>query len=62
MAQSLEQLLAIAGLAHHQQVFGQADQLLDAFAHDGVVFSDKYTDHNGHSSKMRAQYLMPKAP
>ena len=45
MAQGFKQLLAIARLAHHQQVFRQADQLLDAFTHDGVIFCYQYTNH-----------------
>ena len=46
MAQCFQQLLTIAGLAHHQQVLGQADQLLDPFTHDGVVFRYQYTNHD----------------
>ncbi|MNP60525.1 hypothetical protein D3C76_1556180 [compost metagenome] len=45
MTQGVEQLLAIARLSYHQQVLGQANQLLDAFTDDGVVFGYQYTDH-----------------
>jgi hypothetical protein len=45
MAQGFEQLLTIAGFTHHQQIPGQANELLDALANDGVVFSYQYTNH-----------------
>lgn len=38
MTQGLEQLLAVAGFAHHLHVLGQADQLFDALADNRVVF------------------------
>ena len=45
VAQGLQQLLAVAGLTHHLQVLGQADELLDALADDGVVFRHQYSNH-----------------
>ncbi|MNS13926.1 hypothetical protein D3C72_455300 [compost metagenome] len=44
IAQGFEQLLTIARLAHHLQILGQANQLLDAFADNGVVFGYQYSD------------------
>ena len=45
VTQGFQQLFAVTRLAHHQQVLGQADQLLDAFTDDGVVFGYQYADH-----------------
>ncbi|MNM49452.1 hypothetical protein D3C81_604580 [compost metagenome] len=45
MAQGFQQLLAIAGLPRYLHVLGQADQLLDAFTDNGVVFGNQYSNH-----------------
>ena len=45
LAQGLQQLLAIARLAGHLKIAGHADQLLDAFTHDGVIFGYHHSNH-----------------
>ncbi|MND72225.1 hypothetical protein D3C80_637700 [compost metagenome] len=46
VAQGFEQLLAITGLPRHLHVLGQANQLLDAFTDNGVVFGHQYSNHD----------------
>ncbi|MCY1250777.1 hypothetical protein D9M72_644490 [compost metagenome] len=43
-------MLAVGGLAHHLQVLGHADQLLDAFTNDGVVFRHQNSNHCTYST------------